>query len=180
MFKSLWGSIAETASKNTAAILKENILFQDLSHRELKFVTNIVHIRNYRAGENIFHQGQTGFGMYIIATGAVRISFKDSSEKNQTGETILTNLSTGDFFGELALVEENGKRSASARAVSETRLIGFFKPDFFDIIQRKPATGVKISLRLNEVLGKRLVETNKNVKALDEKLKTLTGKTPLD
>ncbi len=57
MFKSLWENISGTASKSTALILKENTLFQDLTQRELNFVTNVVHIRNYRADENIFHQG---------------------------------------------------------------------------------------------------------------------------
>ncbi len=176
MLKAMWKSLYKETSKNIATILKENILFQDLTPRELKFVIGTIHIRTYRTGEIIFHQGQTGFGMYIIESGAVSISLMKSSMTNNNDETNLAILKTGDFFGELALVEEIGKRSASAKATSETKLIGFFKPNLFDIIERSPSIGVKISLRLNEVLGKRLIETNNSVTILSEKLKELKKK----
>ncbi len=173
MLQAMWKSLYKETSKNTAAILKENVLFQDLTLRELKFVIGTIHIRNYRIDETIFHQGQTGFGMYIIESGIVSISLKKTSQTNANEETNLAILEAGDFFGELALVEESGKRSASAKAVSDTKLIGFFKPNLIDIIERSPSIGVKISLRLNEVLGKRLIETNNSVNVLSEKLKEL-------
>ncbi len=173
MLKSLWEGLYKGTSKGTPAVLRENILFKDLSTRELMFVANTVHIRNYRAGETVFRQGQTGFGMYIIESGSVNISVKADPHDVKQDETVLTNLETGDFFGELALVEENGQRSASATAISDAKLIGFFKPNLFDIIQRSPSTGVKISLRLNEVLGKRLIETNRLLTVFDEKLKKI-------
>jgi CRP-like cAMP-binding protein len=171
MLNVLWESLTKTKTKGTESLLKENILFRGLTARELKFVAGTVHIRDYSAGETIFNQGQTGLGMYIIESGTVVISARSGSFGDQGKEVTLTKLSAGDFFGELALVEENGKRSASAVAETDTRLIGFFKPNLFDIIQRQPATGVKISLGLSEVLGKRLIETNKALAVLDEKLR---------
>lgn len=173
MIKSMWKSLYKETAKNTASILKENILFQDLTPRELKLVIGTIHIRNYRENEIIFHQGQTGFGMYIIESGTVGISLKNEVRTDNGEETTLAILQPGDFFGELALVEEGGKRSASAKAASDTKLIGFFKPNLFDIIQRSPSTGVKIVLRLSEVLGKRLIETNNSVTMLNEQLKRL-------
>ncbi len=175
MLKALWEGLYKETAKDTASVLRENILFRDLSDRELKFVANTVHIRNYRAGETIFRQGQTGFGMYIIESGSVNISVKADPQNENQEETVLTTLENGDFFGELALVEENGKRSASAIAGTDAMLIGFFKPNLFDIIQRRPSTGVKISLRLNEVLGKRLIETNRSLTLLDDKLKNINN-----
>lgn len=171
MSKVLWESLYKKKSNGTEALLKENILFHGLTPRELKFVAGTVHIRNYKAGETIFKQGQTGVGMYIIEEGIVAISAGSEGGNEHSDEITLTKLVKGDFFGELALVEENGQRSASAVAETDSRLIGFFKPAFFDIIQRRPSTGVKISLRLNEVLGKRLIETNKALARLDNKLK---------
>lgn len=171
MLKAMWKSLYKEKSKNTTAVLKENILFQDLTPRELKLVMGTIHIRDYRSDETIFHQGQTGFGMYIIEHGKVSISLKKSPLADSDEQTTLAVLQAGDFFGELALVEEGGKRSASAKAVSDTTLIGFFKPNLLDIIERSPSTGVKIALRLNDVLGKRLIETNNSVTILNEKLK---------
>lgn len=171
MLKTMWKSFYKEKSQTTSEILKENILFQDLNPRELKLVMGTIHIRDYRADETVFYQGQAGFGMYIIEKGSISISLKKDPHSGAEEQTTLAVLDSGDFFGELALVEEGGKRSASARALSETKLIGFFKPDLLDIIERSPRAGVKIVLRLNEVLGKRLVETNNSVKVLNEKLK---------
>jgi CRP-like cAMP-binding protein len=171
MLKSLWESLCREKKKGTEDVLRENILFRELTARELKFVAGAVHIRDYRAGETVFTQGETGLGMYIIESGTVVISARPETGNDHSRDITLTRLTEGDFFGELALVEENGKRSASAVAETDTRLIGFFKPDLFDIIQRQPATGVKITLGLSEVLAKRLIETNRILARLDDKLK---------
>lgn len=171
MLKILWENIMRREKTNTAAVLKENVLFQDLTAKELQFVTHIVHIRYYRPGEVIFRQGAVGFGMYIIAEGAVEITAGPDRPTLLAEETAkVASLAQGDFFGELALVEENGKRSATATAVQDTRLIGFFKPDLLEILARKPATGVKITLQLCKVLGKRLIETNAYVARLNDSL----------
>jgi CRP/FNR family cyclic AMP-dependent transcriptional regulator len=174
MIDLLWKNIFLKKEKDTSSILKENILFQDLTKKELKFVTNIVHIRNFKSQETIFRQGETGLGMYIIINGRVDITVEDHQRegKDTCGrkDTLLTSLTSGDFFGELALVEESGKRSATATAVETTELIGFFKPNLFTILERRPALGVKITLRLSEVLGRRLIETNEKMSCLEHNI----------
>ena len=57
-----------------------------------------------------------------------------------------------------------------AIAGEDTSLIGFFKPDLLDILERRPAVGVKIALRLGEVIGRRLKETTDRVSKLEEQL----------
>ena len=179
MLNSLWENIFRKHEKNTPDVLKENILFQDLSQKELRFVTHIVHIRNYHKNEAVFRQGEVGYGMYIIANGKVDITVEDSDRKagNEEHQTHVARLVMGDFFGELALVEKNGKRSAHATAVEDTELIGFFKPNLFEILERKPATGVKITLRLSEVLGQRLIETTEKLTMLNEEISQLKAGT---
>ncbi len=179
MLKSLWENITRRTIKSTSDILKESVLFQDLTQKELKFVTNIVHIRDYRAKEIIFRQSDAGYGMYIIADGSVNITVEDTYAEDQTEEPeiFITRLTTGDFFGELALVEENGKRSATATADENTQLIGFFKPNLFEMLERSPATGVKITLRLSEVLGKRLIETTEKISVLNDQINRLKNGT---
>ena len=164
-----------TKEKEISAILKENILFADLSSKQLKFVTNIVHLRKYRTGEVVFRQGEVGVGMYIIASGHVNITKEETiSDKNKSPDgIIITKLVSGDFFGELSLVEENGRRSATVVAGEDTSLIGFFKPNLLEILERRPGIGVKIALRLGEVIGKRLKETTDRVSILEEQLTLL-------
>ena len=161
-----------TEEKEISAILKENILFADLSFKQLNFVTNIVHLRKYRTSEVVFRQGEVGVGMYIIANGHVNITKEETRSDKSKDENgiIITKLKAGDFFGELSLVEENERRSATAIAGEDTSLIGFFKPDLLDILERRPAVGVKIALRLGEVIGRRLKETTDRVSKLEQQL----------
>ena len=159
----LWKNLFQPKTEDIAIAshLKNNVLFQDLSTKDIKFVGDIVHLRDYQDGERIFRQGEVGAGMYIVVSGSVEISAANSvAEADPPPDEIpITRLEPSDFFGELALVEENGRRSATAVAVGKTTLIGFFKPDLFDILARNPRAGLKITLRLGQVLGQRLKRT---------------------
>jgi len=105
--------------------------------------------------------------MYIIAKGSVNIvADRATGENPEDRQLVVTRLVTGDFFGELSLVEDNGLRSASCMAHEDSILIGFFKPDLMEIVNRSPSTGVKITLRLGEVLGHRLKETTEKISQL--------------
>ena len=162
----IWENIFRENNKERTLThkLKDNILFQDLSGKELKLVENIVNIRSYRPGETIFRQGEVGVGMYIISRGLVNIYVEEivpASGEVKTNH--ITQLKEDDFFGDLELIEENSRRSATAVASVETSLIGFFKPALLEICDRNPTAGVKILLRLSEVLGGRLRETTSRI-----------------
>ncbi|MES2854564.1 MAG: cyclic nucleotide-binding domain-containing protein [Bdellovibrionota bacterium] len=179
----LWDNLfrKKKNADDTRTTLRENFLFQDLTDRELRFIENIVHVRRYHAGEMIFRQAEVGVGMYIIVAGRVEIFVSDRESLSEANrEIFITQLLTGDFFGELSLVEENGRRTASALAREETVLIGFFKPDLIEILSRNPDAGIKITFRLAEVLGRRLKETTEKVSDLRRALKDLREPPPLN
>jgi CRP-like cAMP-binding protein len=102
--------------------------------------------------------------MYLIASGRIAIR-----THNNQGEILHTVLSEGSFLGELALVDPQHLRTAQAVPLERSVLIGFFKPDLEDIIQRNPAMGVKILFQLSSVLGKRLLETTQRITVLKER-----------
>lgn len=179
----LWDNIFKRTRReaDVQSTLRENILFEDLSDRELRFVESIVHVRHFHAGEPVFRQGEIGVGMYLIVKGRVEIFVTDTlAEIADNREIFITQLTPGDFFGELALVEDNGRRTASAIARDESVLVGFFKPDLMEILSRSPAAGIKITLRLAEVLGRRLKETTEKVSDLRRALKELREPPPVD
>ena len=171
----LWDNIfRKSATQSTQTFLRENLLFRDLTNAEIRFLERCVHVRHYHAGEAVFRQGEVGVGMYIITKGRIEISVADPTAPNDlTRDIFITQLLAGDFFGELSLVEENGRRTATAVARDETTLIGFFRPDLLEILSRRPATGTKVALRLAEVLGRRLKETTEKVSELRRALKDL-------
>lgn len=178
MVQFLWENVLRKRGQenNIATFLKNSFLFKDLTSNEIKFLASIVHVRHFDPGERIFKQGDPAAGMYLLFNGTVDIIMHEPSaeRKNQEGEEVfITRLERGDFFGELSLVEEPSFRTASAAAVNKCTLIGFFKPDLHQVIQRNPLTGNKISLRLAEILGKRLRETTEKVTDLYVELHTL-------
>lgn len=179
----LWDNIFKRTRReaDVHSTLRENLLFEDLTDRELRFVESIVHVRRFHAGEPVFRQGEIGVGMYIVVKGRVEIFVTDATATSEESrEIFITQLMPGDFFGELALVEDNGRRTASAIARDETMLIGFFKPDLLEILSRSPSVGIKITLRLAEILGRRLKETTEKVSELRRALKELREPPPLE
>lgn len=172
----IWENIFRKPKKENdiQSALKANVLFQDLTNSELKFLEEIVHVRRYRAGEPVFRQGEVGVGMYIIVKGKVEIFVNDYGHPfEEAREIFVTQLNEGDFFGELALVEENSRRTATAICRDDTVLIGFFVPDLDEIVKRSPSSGIKILRRLAEVLGRRLKETTEKVTDLRRALREL-------
>lgn len=176
MVNALWDNIFKRAERQNdiVQVLGRNALFETLSVRELTFLKELVHLRHFQAGETIFKQGEIGIGMYIVVSGTVDIFIDDLQQIEKDSESVhITRLGAGDFFGELSLVEDNGRRTATALARDETRLIGFFKPDLVDIVERNPSTGVQILMRLGEVLGRRLKETSEKVTRLRREIQNL-------
>ncbi|MEW6058118.1 MAG: cyclic nucleotide-binding domain-containing protein [Bdellovibrionota bacterium] len=158
--KFLWLDLFSRKSETEITVLstlKSNQLFARLTPRELQYVSRFVHLRNYEPGETIFKQYEKGLGMYMIAKGAVDIRVRTND--NLQDEMLVTTLGAGSFLGELALIDTDNKRTASAYAQGPTILVGFFKPDLLEIMERKPETGVKVLFSLSRVLGKRLNET---------------------
>ena len=147
-------------SEAVIAALRSNHLFKPLSSGELRYLAGLVHERIYEKGETIFKQNDRGYGLYVILNG--KVSIRARSPK---GEVQVTSLERGSFFGELALIEEDNIRTAAAVASERTSLLGFFKPDLMEILERKPETGVKILLQLAGVLGRRLMATTERVNA---------------
>lgn len=141
-------------------ILKRIPVFEDLNRRELAAIERILHRRSYRKEEVIFHEGDPGVGMYIIETGSVQIL-------SSNGGPVLADLTEGEFFGELALLDES-PRSATAIARAECQILGFFQPDLFGLIERNPRLGVKIVLRLARSIGERLRRANDQLQTLDQ------------
>ena len=139
----------------TTMAFRQVPIFADLKQRELRDIEKIVHQREYRSGEAIFHQGDPGLGMYIILKGKVQIV----NTENPDNLIVYSELSDGDFFGDLSLVDESD-RSATALATTDTRVVAFFRSELTDILTRFPSLGNKILMNLAKVTAQRLRKTN--------------------
>jgi len=167
----LWENIFKFRQKETDEI--DNILiqipiFQDLNNRELRTIKRILHQREYKKNEVIFNQGDVGLGMYIIVKGTVGIV-------RGTAKHMLAELNDGDFFGELALLDDS-PRSATSVSKTPCKMLCFFKPELLDLINRDPGLGSKILFKLAWTIGERLKSTNEQVSELSH----LSHRTQLD
>jgi len=117
----------------------------------------------YKAGEIIVRQGEKGNLMYVIQSGKAEVLI--SGEKKE--EVQLAVLSKGDFFGEMAIIQEEA-RSATIRALEEVRVIVVDKRIFLRRVHEDPS----FAFRIMEKMAKRIRDTdNKYLSACQEKEK---------
>jgi CRP-like cAMP-binding protein len=177
MVNFLWDNIFQNkmGEGEIETALKNNYLFKILNSSDIKFLKDLVHRRVYKTGEKVFTQGELGIGMYIVVKGSVNITIEDTQTLENTQKNIfITRLTEGDFFGEISLVEQSGRRTATASAADEVVLLGFFKPDLNEVIERSPKMAIKILTRLSEILGRRLKETADRFSEVKRELKELS------
>ncbi len=155
---------APTESDELEAVLKSMPPFKNLERKYLQHLIELMHNRLYAENEYIFYEGDPGIGLYIVRSGEVAIT-----RKNKNGETKeLARLKKGDFFGELAMLD-NEIRSASAIAVSETTVTVIFKPDLEEFINKFPAKGIHVLRGLAEIIAVRLRTLNKEYSEILDK-----------
>ncbi len=100
----------------------------------------------FKAGQPIFVEGQRGSEMFIIEDGQVEIVRRRGAEDRS-----LVLLEAGDFFGEMALLEDL-PRSATARAVSDCRLLPIDASTFDLMLRDHP----EVAIRIMRMLSRRL------------------------
>ena len=159
----LWRNLFRNQAKEPT--IEESLgtipIFLALAPREVRIIAELIHNRQFQAGETIFQEGDPGTGLYVIRKGSVAITVTDKDQS----EVELAQLVAGDFFGETTMVD-GGPRTATARALEPTELLGFFRPDLLEIIERYPRIGAKILLEVAQVLSGRLRQTNSDIKRL--------------
>jgi len=158
MPSSYWNNIFEKNGRHRIDldfVLKKVPFFSQLKKSELLEFKRILHHRYFKKGEIIFYEGEPGVGMYVIENGKIGVykNFDDDSREQ------LALLRPGEFFGEMALLDES-PRSATAVALENTSVLGLFRPDLFKLINRKPKLGNKILLKLAQMLAERLRLSN--------------------
>ncbi len=92
----------------------------------------------YRDGEVIVRQGETGKCMYVIQEGQVEVVAEHDGE-----EIRLRTLGNNDFFGEMAIFERE-LRTATVRALGDTRVLTIDKKNFLKGIHEDPSLAFRI------------------------------------
>ena len=122
-------------------------LFSTLSDDEFNQLAHIFIVRAYRKNQVIFLEEETGSYMYLVLSGKVKVAKAGAGGK----ETILAIHRTGDFFGEMSLLD--GKTSpATVSAMEDSKIISVSGTDFHKYLLHNE----KVMLQIIQVLCARL------------------------
>jgi CRP/FNR family cyclic AMP-dependent transcriptional regulator len=153
-------------------------LFQDLEEGEIHKVLNRTSFREFPAGAPIINEGEPGDSLFIMQEGEVEITKQLTLvlDEDTPKERVMIRLKAenGVYFGEMALLE-NETRSATVTALSDCSLLELHQRDFMDLVEENPAMGVKLLLRLAQVLSQHLRKTNQDVVKLTTALAVSLG-----
>lgn len=130
---------------------------QGLSSRELRLLATFSNEELYDRDEAVFHEGDKGDKLYIVLGGKVRIS----KHIPGVGEEALAILNRGDFFGEMALIDDSAVRAADARAHTDgTTVLSITREVLKEIISVDVESAYQFLSILCRILTTRLREIN--------------------
>jgi CRP-like cAMP-binding protein len=129
-------------------------VFSTLVQSDLERIAELSVPRSFGPGEVVFREGDASDTCYVVREGRVR-----AIREHGDGRTItLASFGPGDFFGELAMFEDE-LRSATVEAIEPTSVAAVLGPDMRRLMSEHP----EISMRLVIALGRRLRETNERL-----------------
>jgi CRP/FNR family transcriptional regulator, cyclic AMP receptor protein len=115
-------------------VLQRVPLFADLNRREVEKIARLFKERRFSEGETVVREGSGGAAFFLIDSGEATVS---------VGGKERAKLKPGDYFGEIALIDE-GARSATITASSDLVCYGLTFWDFRPLVQANAAIGWKL------------------------------------
>jgi CRP/FNR family transcriptional regulator, cyclic AMP receptor protein len=130
-----------------------------LSAAEMKLLATFSSEERFSEGSMIFREGEKGDKLYIVLDGRVRISKFIPG----VGEEALTVLDRGDFFGEMALIDEK-PRSADAKAhEGDATVLSIDRATLNEILSMDPHASLQFLNLLCRMISRRLREINDKI-----------------
>ena len=142
---------------NIKSALRNNPLFTDLTDIQLAALADEVWLEQIPAGSIIVREDEEADALYVVVEGGVNVT--------KANGQFLAFLGPGGFFGEMALLDES-PRSASSVALETSHILVLYRPEFFDILERKPKLGLKVMTKLAQIIGNRLRIANTELQSL--------------
>lgn len=141
--------------------LKASPFFKDLEDAEIKALAGIVDEKKLPPGTTVFLEGMMGESMYLLVSGAVKVSRMISEGE----ETVLTMLGPGDNFGEMAILD-GGPRAANAITTEDTVLFVIKRANFLKMQDEQPKVCLQVLWALVGNFAKRIRENAEQYKEL--------------
>jgi len=134
----------ETSLSEKILLLRGMELFKDLPVGALAAIASLTSEEDFPAGQKIIQEGEMGDALYLIVSGKVSVH----KNADDGCELQIDTMSKGDYFGEMALFEDQ-PRSATCKAEEETRLLLLHKREFAEAVQEYPQVALQICQELS-------------------------------
>ncbi len=149
------------APRNTE-LLKKVYLFNDLTQQELEKILAIAYDKDFAKEQPVFQEGEIGDAFYIVTDGQVRISTMVPG----VGEEALKVLRPGDYFGEMALIDDFPRSAAAIAHEGDIKLLAVYKRDFRKLLADDKDLAYKLMSVFIKTLSARLRDTNDKLKSI--------------
>ena len=139
------------------SLLESVPIFSDLSKSDLTKIAERMTHRKFSKSQMILLEDDFGQTFFVIASGRVKITRLSDDGR----EVILAMLGESDFFGEMSLLDGDG-RSANVVSLEDSEVLTLARNEFLDILEQYP----KISICLLEELTHRLRKSDQQIESL--------------
>ena len=138
-------------------LLRTVPIFSELTDGDIASLSKLASRRRFPKDTVVFFENEEGDSFFMILDGRIKVTILGDDGR----EVILSMLGPGDFFGEMALLD-NEPRSATAIAVEETELLSLHRTDFQTVLTDNRS----ITTALIKVLTARLRRANHQISTL--------------
>lgn len=143
--------------------LKKMPLFSLLEFKEITKVMGRMTNQSYKMDEVVVIEGAEGEELFVIIKGTADVV---------VGSKVINTLKTGDYFGELSLIDKE-PRSATVQAKEDLEVLVMHKDDFYKIISKEKNISIKLLWKLTKTLSARLRKTDSLLSEVGEGTRTL-------
>ncbi len=140
-----------TSNMDNIELLQKTVLFKGCGREELELALGLFQERQLKPNTAVFAEKMPAESLYIIKSGNVRITIMAGEGEEKS----LLLLGPGEFFGELALLQEES-RMVSARSENAVELLLMTRKDFQALVELDARTAARLSSAIGKLLAMRV------------------------
>jgi len=137
--------------------LKSVPVFSSLTQDFVDHLRDRVELLRFAPGQVICRQGDMADSFYLVRIGFIKVS-----EDHPGGELVLSYLSRGNYFGEIGLLSDQSRRTATCTALDHVELVKINREDFREMVGRFP----QVRANLEAVARERMEENRSRMQNL--------------
>ncbi|MEZ4702094.1 MAG: cyclic nucleotide-binding domain-containing protein [Rhodothermales bacterium] len=149
-------------SRETRKALRQVPLLAAFKRNELDILAEALHSREYKRDEYIYRERDPSLGLYFVEQGRVRLLVEEANGAMQDLRTV----ADYGIFGELAVLGDF-RRLETAQAITETRVLGFFRPEMKYMMKQEPRVAALLLHALGNYVAAQHIAYNRAIAERD-------------